>query len=141
VDGVLYTVQGPPVQGSYEVVALDAVTGSVFWTFTYQPAPEARPCCGRVTRGLSILGDTLFLGTIDAHVLALDAKTGQPIWNIEAAKAADKYAITHAPLVVKDKVIVGMATSVCAASSARSRENRKGSLALLHDSRPGRAWQ
>ena len=51
----------------------------------------------------------MFLGTIDAHLLALDAKTGKTIWNTEAAKASDKYAITHAPLVVKDKVIVGMA--------------------------------
>jgi len=41
IDGVLYTVQGPPVQGSYEVVALDGVTGRVFWTFAYQPAPES----------------------------------------------------------------------------------------------------
>jgi alcohol dehydrogenase (cytochrome c) len=109
VDGILYTVQGPPVQGNYEVVALDGVTGRLFWTFTYQPAPEARPCCGRVSRGLAILGDTLFLGTIDAHLLAIDAKTGKLIWKIEAAKASERYAITHAPLIVRDKVIVGMA--------------------------------
>src|SRR5262245_15597082 len=104
VDGVLYTVQAPN-----DVVALDATTGRVFWTFTYQPAPEARTCCGRVNRGVAILGDTLFMGTIDAHVVAIDAKTGTLVWNVEAAKASDKYAITHAPLVVKDKVIVGMA--------------------------------
>jgi alcohol dehydrogenase (cytochrome c) len=109
VDGVLYTVQGPPVQGTYQVVALDAVTGRPFWTFEYKPAPEAGPCCGRVSRGLAILGDTLFLGTIDAHLLAIDAKTGQVQWNIEAARAADKYSITHAPLVLKDKIIVGVA--------------------------------
>src|SRR6185369_17640959 len=75
VDGVLYTVQGPPVQGRYQVVALDAVTGRPFWTFEYQPATESRPCCGRVSRGLAILGDTLYLGTIDARLIALDAKT------------------------------------------------------------------
>ncbi len=109
VDGVLYTLQGPPVQGTYQVVALDAVTGRVFWTYEYKPAPEAGPCCGRVSRGLSILGDTLFMGTIDGHVLAIDAKTGKVVWNIEAARAVDKYSITHAPLVVKDKIIVGMA--------------------------------
>jgi alcohol dehydrogenase (cytochrome c) len=109
VDGVLYTVQGPPVQGTYQVVALDAVTGRAFWTLEYKPAPEAGPCCGRVSRGLAILGDTLFMGTIDAHVLAIDARTGKIIWDVEAAKAADKYAITHAPLVVKDMIIVGMA--------------------------------
>jgi alcohol dehydrogenase (cytochrome c) len=113
VDGVLYTLQGPPVQGRYQVVALDAVTGRPFWTYEYQPASEARPCCGRVSRGLAILGDTLFMGTIDARLIALDAKTGGVLWNIQAAKLGekitDKYAITHAPLIVKDKVIVGVA--------------------------------
>jgi alcohol dehydrogenase (cytochrome c) len=104
VDGVLYTVQAPN-----DVVALDPVTGRVFWTFAYQPAPEARPCCGRVNRGVAILGDTLFMGTLDAHLLALDARTGKLIWNVEVARAADKYVITHAPLVVRDKVIVGTA--------------------------------
>jgi len=109
VDGVLYTVQGPPVQGTYQVVALDAVTGRPFWTFEYKPAPEAGPCCGRVSRGLAILGDTLYLGTIDAHLLAIDAKTGQVQWNTEAARAVDKFSITHAPLVLKDRIIVGVA--------------------------------
>ena len=104
VDGVLYTVQAPN-----DVVALDAVTGRVFWTFNYQPAPEARTCCGRVNRGLAILGDTLFMGTIDAHLLAIDAKSGQLIWDTTVASAKDRYSITHSPLVVKDKVMVGTA--------------------------------
>jgi len=104
VDGILYTVQAPN-----NVVALDAVTGRVFWTYPYVPARAARPCCGQVNRGLAILGDTLFMGTIDAHLIALDAKSGKPIWNVEVAKAAAGYALTHAPLVVKDKVIVGTA--------------------------------
>ncbi|MGD1074043.1 MAG: PQQ-binding-like beta-propeller repeat protein, partial [Bryobacteraceae bacterium] len=69
VDGVLYTVQAPN-----DVVAIDAVTGRVFWVSEYAPSPEARVCCGRVNRGLAILGDTLFMGTIDGHLLALDAK-------------------------------------------------------------------
>jgi alcohol dehydrogenase (cytochrome c) len=104
VDGILYTVQAPN-----NVVALDAVTGRVFWTYAYTPARAARPCCGAVNRGLAILGDTLFMGTIDAHLIALDAKSGKPIWNVAVAKAAAGYALTHAPLVIKDKVIVGTA--------------------------------
>jgi alcohol dehydrogenase (cytochrome c) len=104
VDGILYTVQAPNT-----VAALDAVTGRVFWTYPYVPAHAARPCCGQVNRGLAILGDTLFMGTIDAHLIALDAKSGKPIWNVTVAKAAGGYALTHAPLVVKDKVIVGTA--------------------------------
>jgi alcohol dehydrogenase (cytochrome c) len=108
VDGVLYTVEAPDT-----VVALDAATGRIFWTFPYTPAADARPCCGRVNRGLAILGDTLFLGTIDAHLIALDASTGKPVWNTsipipaETPDARGRYGVTHAPLVVKDKVIVG----------------------------------
>jgi len=104
VDGVLYTIQAPN-----DVVALDAVTGRPFWTFPYTPAPEARPCCGRVNRGLAILGDTLYMGTLDAHIVALDAKNGKKLWDTTVANAADRYVITHAPLIVKDKVIVGTA--------------------------------
>src|SRR6185369_16168072 len=109
VDGVLYTVQGPPTGGVYQVVALDGVTGRPYWTTEYRPGADAGPCCGRVSRGLAILGDTLYLGTIDAHLLAIDAKTGRILWNVEAARAIDKYSITHAPLVLKDKIIVGVA--------------------------------
>src|SRR5437016_3625823 len=109
VDGVLYTLQGPPAQGVYEVVALDAASGRPFWTLEYKPLLEARPCCGRVSRGLAILGDTLYMGTIDAHLVAIDAKTGKILWDTEAAKASDKYSITHAPTIVKDRVLVGVA--------------------------------
>ncbi len=104
VDGVLYTVEAPN-----NVVALDAVTGRVLWIYAYTPSKDARPCCGRVNRGLAILGNTLFMGTIDAHLLAVDAKTGVPLWNVKVADAAAGYAITHAPLIVKDKVIIGTA--------------------------------
>jgi alcohol dehydrogenase (cytochrome c) len=104
VDGVLYTVQAPN-----DVMALDAVTGRLFWTYAYTPEPESRPCCGRINRGLAILGDTLFMGTIDAHLIAIDAKNGKPLWNTQVAKAESGYALAHAPLVIKDKVIVGTA--------------------------------
>jgi alcohol dehydrogenase (cytochrome c) len=104
VDGILYTIEAPN-----NVVALDAVTGRIFWTLTYTPAPEARPCCGRVNRGLAILGDTLYMGTLDAHLLAIDAKNGKILWNTTVGSAADRYTLTHAPLIVKDKVIVGTA--------------------------------
>ncbi|HEX5227449.1 MAG TPA: PQQ-dependent dehydrogenase, methanol/ethanol family [Bryobacteraceae bacterium] len=104
VNGVLYTVQPPD-----DVIALDAATGRIFWTLNYSPHPKAGPCCGRVNRGLAILGDTLYLGTIDAHLLAIDAKNGQVLWNVAVAPVEESYAITHAPLIVKDKVIIGTA--------------------------------
>ncbi len=104
VDGIMYTVQAPN-----DVVALDPVTGRVFWMYSYAPSPLSRPCCGRVNRGVAVVGDTLFMGTIDAHLLAIDAKNGKPLWNTTVAKPEAGYAITHAPLVIKDKVIVGVA--------------------------------
>jgi alcohol dehydrogenase (cytochrome c) len=104
VDGVMYTVQAPN-----DIVALDPVSGRVFWTYSYSPAPSSRPCCGRVNRGVAIAGDTLFMGTIDAHIIAVDAKNGRPLWNTPVARPEAGYAITHAPLVIKDNVIVGVA--------------------------------
>ena len=79
VDGVVYTTQGN------DVLALDATTGKIFWIFPYTPAADARFCCGRITRGLAILGDTLFLATIDAHLIAIDAKSGRALWNTVVA--------------------------------------------------------
>jgi alcohol dehydrogenase (cytochrome c) len=103
VGGVLYTVQAPN-----DVVALDAATGRIFWTYSHQPSP-ARTCCGRVNRGLAILGDTLFMGTVDAHLLAIDAKNGQLLWDTVVADATRQYSITMPPMIVKDKVMIGVA--------------------------------
>ena len=106
VDGVMYTVQPPN-----DIVALDAVTGRVFWVYPYIPSPLARLCCGRVNRGLAILDNTLFMATIDGRLIAIDAKTGGLVWNVAVggARAEAGYALTLAPLVIKDKVIVGTA--------------------------------
>ena len=104
VDGVLYFTQPPN-----DIVALDARTGRIFWIYQYQVAPDARVCCGRVNRGLAILGDTLFMGTIDAHLVAVNAKSGRLIWDTRVGTAKDGYAVTMAPMVVKDKVIIGTA--------------------------------
>src|SRR6266536_1192431 len=75
VDGVMYTVQAPN-----DVIAMDASTGRVFWVYSYAPSTQARPCCGRVNRGVAILGNTLFMGTLDGHLLAVDAKSGGLVW-------------------------------------------------------------
>jgi alcohol dehydrogenase (cytochrome c) len=104
VDGVMYLTQPPN-----DVVALDAKTGAVFWLYEYRPSSDARVCCGRVNRGVAILGDTLFMGTIDARLIAIDAKNGKPLWNVQVGDPKLGYALTHAPLVVKDKVMVGTA--------------------------------
>src|SRR5882672_688073 len=103
-DGIMYITQAPS-----DAVALDARTGRVFWIYRYFPSQDVKPCCGSVNHGLAMLGDTLFLATLDAHLVALDAKTGRPLWNTPVANPNAGYAMTLAPLVVKDKVIVGVA--------------------------------
>jgi alcohol dehydrogenase (cytochrome c) len=104
VDGVMYVTEPPN-----NIVALDAKTGRIFWMYQHQVAAGARVCCGRINRGLAILGDTLFMGTIDAHLIAVNARNGRLLWDTRVAVAAQGYAITMAPLVVKDKVIIGTA--------------------------------
>jgi len=104
VDGVMYLTEAPNT-----AVALDAATGRLFWRYQHNPTADARPCCGRVNRGLAILGQTLFMATIDAKLIAIDAVTGQPLWQKSIADPGAGYAMTLAPLVVKDKVIIGVA--------------------------------
>jgi alcohol dehydrogenase (cytochrome c) len=103
VEGVLYTMQGD------DVVALDATTGRLFWIYRYTPEADARLCCGRISRGLAILGNTLYMAAVDAHLVAIDAKTGTPLWNKKVAETTAGYTMTIAPLVVHGKVIVGVA--------------------------------
>src|SRR5580692_6512990 len=105
VDGVMYTIQSPN-----DVVALNAATGKTIWQYSHKPAEGTRnPCCGNLTRGVAILGDKLFLAALDARMIALDAKTGKELWNTQIADYKQQYAMTVAPIVVKDKVIAGVA--------------------------------
>ena len=103
VDGVMYVSQRPN-----DVVALDAKTGRVFWIHRYVPAADHKACCGSNNRGLAILGDRLFMGTLDGRLVAIQAKTGRRLWDVPVAEYQLSYSVTHAPLVVKDKVIVGV---------------------------------
>jgi len=103
VDGMMFFTEAPNT-----VVAMDAKLGRVFWTYQYTPV-DSRPCCGSVNRGLAILGEHLFMATLDANLIALDMWSGEPVWMTDVADAATGYAMTLAPLVLKDKVVVGVA--------------------------------
>ncbi len=103
VDGIMYLTQRPN-----DVVALDAATGRVFWMYRYNNANEIGVCCGANNRGLAILGDTLFMGTLDAHLVAIDTKSGMPVWKTKVGDSKMGYSLTVAPLAVKDRVIVGL---------------------------------
>src|SRR5579863_10493624 len=102
-DGIMYVTQRPN-----DVVALDAVTGRVFWIYHYNNAPKVTVCCGANNRGLAILGDLLFMGTLDNHLVAIDTKSGHAIWKAQVADSSAGYSVTLAPLAMKDQVVVGV---------------------------------
>jgi alcohol dehydrogenase (cytochrome c) len=89
--------------------ALDARTGRQIWRYRRELPEGLTACCGLVNRGFGVLGDKLFMTTLDAHLLALDMKTGSIVWDVTMEEYKNGYAATIAPLVVKDKVIVGVA--------------------------------
>jgi alcohol dehydrogenase (cytochrome c) len=103
VDGVLYGTGQDD-----RAYALDARSGRPIWLYQRALPADIRPCCGRVNRGLAVLGDKVFMGTLDAHVLALDAKTGNVIWDITSVDYRGGYSFTLAPLAIKNLVIVGI---------------------------------
>jgi alcohol dehydrogenase (cytochrome c) len=103
VDGVMYLTEPPS-----NVVALDAATGRQYWRYHRELPKRINVCCGEVNRGVAILGDRVFVGTVDAHLVALDAKTGAVLWDVPVADHKTGYSITAAPLAVKDMIICGI---------------------------------
>jgi alcohol dehydrogenase (cytochrome c) len=101
-DGIMYISEPPS-----DVTALDLRTGRPIWSYR-RTIPAVPLCCGQVNRGVAVLDDQLFIGTLDAHLVALDLKTGRVRWDVEVADYRTANSITAAPLVVKDKVIVGI---------------------------------
>jgi alcohol dehydrogenase (cytochrome c) len=102
-DGIMYITQRPN-----DIMAVDAVTGSVFWQYRHTNDDETRVCCGANNRGVAILDDRVFMGALDATLLAVDRTNGKLLWERPLADPALGYSITMAPLVVKDKVLVGV---------------------------------
>ncbi len=104
VDGTLYTT------GSWSrVYAVDAVTGEERWTYDPQvPRSKGRnACCDVVNRGVASWKGRVYVGTIDGRLIALDAETGKPVWDVMTVDPAWPYTITGAPRVVKGKVVIG----------------------------------
>lgn len=102
-DGMMYITEPPS-----NVTAIDLRTGRPVWTYRRLLPSRVIVCCGQVNRGVALLDDQIFVGTIDAHIVALDMRTGRVRWDVAVADAGAAYSITAAPLVVKDKVIIGV---------------------------------
>ena len=105
VDGVMY------VSGNWSVVyALDAKTGKLLWKHDPQVPKEwgKMACCDVVNRGVALYEGKVFVGTLDARLVALDAATGDVIWDVQTADIKKyPYTITGAPRVAKGKVFIG----------------------------------
>jgi alcohol dehydrogenase (cytochrome c) len=91
------------------VEALDARTGELIWSYDRRLPEHLSACCGFVNRGLAVLGNLLYFGTLDSHLVALDIKTGAVAWDAEIASYREGYSITSAPLALKNIVITGVA--------------------------------
>jgi alcohol dehydrogenase (cytochrome c) len=110
VDAVMYTGT------ALEIVALDAVTGREYWKLNRALDPKAYYNAYEVNKGLAIAGSTLFWATVDCHLIAIDAKNGQIIWDQTLADYRKGYQYNVPPLVVKDMVILGPATNEAGAN-------------------------
>ena len=102
VDGIMY------ITTSFNhVYALDAVTGKEFWHYKHKMGAITTFCCGPNNRGVAIEGGKVFMGTLDAKIIALDAKTGKLAWETEIADPEKGYSETMSPTVVDGKVLIG----------------------------------
>ena len=106
VDGVLYTTSAWS-----KVQAFRAATGALLWQFDPKvPGSVAvHVCCDVVNRGVAVWGGRVYVATLDGRLIALDARTGNPVWSILTVDRKRPYAITGAPLVAAGKVIIGNA--------------------------------
>jgi quinohemoprotein ethanol dehydrogenase len=91
------------------VVALDAATGRKLWVFDpHVPrAADAHGCCGVANRGVAVWRGRVYVGTYDGRLIALSARTGEPLWSVRTAAYTRGYTITGAPIVVQGRVIIG----------------------------------
>ncbi|MCB9725248.1 MAG: PQQ-dependent dehydrogenase, methanol/ethanol family [Spirochaetaceae bacterium] len=103
-DGVMY------VSAPFDVVhALDAATGERLWTFDPQMDRDwvRNVCCGFVNRGVALYGERVYIGTLDNRLIAIDRRSGRPVWDVKTVEGDKPYSITGAPRVVEGKVVIG----------------------------------
>ncbi len=103
-NGIMYVTEPPST-----VVSIDARTGKELWQWTPQ-LPRDMVVIGLfpTNRGVALLGNNVYVNTIDAHLVCLDAKTGREKWRVEVADNKQGFADTGAPLAIDGKIIVGV---------------------------------
>ena len=103
-DGVLYTTTAWS-----KVFAFDARTGKPLWSFDPKAPGEKgfNACCDVVNRGVALWEGMVYVGTIDGRLIALDGKTGQPVWGVQTTNPNRPYTITGAPRAIRGKILIG----------------------------------
>ena len=101
-EGTLFVING-----ANDVFALDVDTGAILWTYRGNPDPRAGVPMGRSSRGVTMGEGKIFVGLNDARLVALDQRTGEVVWSIEAERWQDGFSITSAPLYYDGLVITG----------------------------------
>ncbi len=102
-DGVMY------VTGSYSrIYAIDTKTGDELWEYEARLPDGIMPCCDVINRGAALYDDLVIFGTLDAKLIALDQKTGKPVWRKKLGDYQAGYSYTAAPLIVKGMVVTGI---------------------------------
>lgn len=118
-SGVTHNHEAPPVvndgimfiTGAFNTLwALDATNGDVLWSYKRDLPGDVfqEVCCDHVNRGVALYGDKVYMTTLDAHLLAFDARTGEISWDKTVEDYKNAYTMTIAPLVVEGKVMVGV---------------------------------
>jgi PQQ-dependent dehydrogenase (methanol/ethanol family) len=102
VNGVMYATTS-----FSHVYALNAATGAEIWHYKHKMGPITTYCCGPNNRGVAAFGDKVYLGTLDAKLVALDAKSGKVVWETQIADPEKGYSETMAPTAVNGKILIG----------------------------------
>ena len=104
IDNVIFTAVS-----ATHVAALNARTGKIIWDYHRAVPGGLSLCCGRPNRGLAVYGNTVFFGSLDGYLVAINASDGKVKWQAQVAPSSDGYTLTGAPLVVDNLVVVGVA--------------------------------
>ncbi len=102
VDGIMYVTTA-----FNHAYALNARTGEQIWHYKHKMGPITTYCCGPNNRGVAVHGDMVYMGTLDAKLVALDAKTGKLVWETQIADPELGYSETMAPTAVNGKILIG----------------------------------
>ena len=100
-DGVMFVT----TPGNF-LYAIEAATGDLLWRYQHN-LPENYIAFHRTNRGVALYGDKVYMATLDARVIALDATTGEKVWDTPVQDNSFGYYITMAPLAIDGKILVG----------------------------------